>query len=483
MKTFQQSIPLIKIIIYFYICYRLGMCLGTLISYFLHHLHMLLMDKIFQLEPLSPQDMNFIWSEENERYNLVTFLIFEQFDTQKIKNLILEKGIKNFRKLRSKVVYKFFEWYWEERKIDEALERIEIIENNDKYCFISHEDLIKFTQKEIENRFDLLNELPYKFVIINNEKAKLKNLLMIKFDHSLTDGLGYIGLICALADNYSLDLFPKTHTKNKAFIDYFILFIMIPYYVFYSFYRNLVILSTGKSPFKLNKNMQNSGRSNIEISKNFNFNTVSKICKSLNVTFNDLMMSIISSSCRKFCIEFKLEIPKEISAAIPIGHRRLPKNFKDIRIVNDSSAVGCKIDIIDDPIKDCLKIHKEFKEHVRNIPFITLTKFLTDIVFKFFPDYLTKLIIRNASRNFDFTISNVPGPKNALFYGEGKILELMAFTSPGYFSSFIGIFSYNGEFRYLFCFDEVLGINVKEFKKFIEKEIEYVFANVKVKDD
>jgi len=106
MKIFQQLIPLIKILFYFFICHKFGYILGSIISYFLHHLHMIIMDKIFNLEPLSPQDLKFICNEEYERYNLFTLLIFEQFNTQKIKSLIIEKGIKNFRKLRSKVVFR-----------------------------------------------------------------------------------------------------------------------------------------------------------------------------------------------------------------------------------------------------------------------------------------------------------------------------------------------------------------------------------------
>lgn len=481
MKLIHQSVPLIKMIIYLLICYYLGIIIGSSLSFILHKFHMYLVDKLFKLEPLTPGDMNFIWSEDHERYNLVTFLIFEDFEPEKIKNLLIEKGIKNFRKLRSKVVFKFLEWYWEEGTIEEAIKRIEIIQGNDKFKFDSHDDLLALAYQEIGLRIDILNELPFKFTIIKNEKAKIKNILMIKFDHSFTDGLGFIGLMCALADNYSIDLFPRTTSKQTVLLDYVILFFMIPYYIVYNFYRNLITLSTGASPFKLSGNKQNTGQPQISISKNYDFNKASKICKSLKITFNDLMMSIISSSCRKFCLEHKLELPKNLSSAIPIGHRKLPKTLKDIRIVNDSTAVGCKIHLVSDPIKECHLIHDEFKGNVRNIPFIMLTKFLTDFVFKFFPDYLSKNIVRNASKSFDFTISNVPGPKNALYYAGGKIDEMMAFTSPGFFSSFIGVFSYNGTFRFLFCFDEILGINVNEFKNFIEREVEYVFANAEVK--
>jgi len=325
-----------------------------------------------------------------------------------------------------------------------------------------------------------LNEIPFKFVIINNENAKFKNLLMIKYDHILSDGLGIKDLICALADNFSLDLFPRATSKKKSFLDYLILFILIPYYFFNYFYGNLFLLSYEKSPFKLN-NKINSGRSNIEITKNFNFNSASKICKSLNVTFNDLMMSIISSSYRKFCKEKNLEIPKNFSAAIPVGNRKLPENLNQIKIMNDSTAVGCNIDIINNPIYDCLKIHKNLKDIVRNIPFIMITKFFTDFNFKFFPSYLSKYIIRNAGRNLDFTISNVAGPKNALVYEGGKIIEILVFSSPGYFGSLILIYSYNGQFKFVIIFDEVVGIDIKLFKELIENEIIYVFnyGNIK----
>jgi len=481
MKYLHQSIPLIKGIIYLFICFKLGFIFGTLISYILHKSQLFLLNKIFKIVPLSPQDMNFIWTEDYERYNLVTFLLFENFEPEKIKELLIERGIKNFAKLRSKIVFKFFEWYWEERPIEEAIERIEIIKNNDKYCFNSYDDITNFATTEIKQKFELLSELPFKILIIHNEKSNFKNLLMIKFDHSFTDGLGFIGLICALADNYSMDLFPKIHSKQKGFIDYIIVLLMIPYYVFYTFYRNFISLSTVNSLFKMNGKERNTGNVQLQITKDYDFNKISKICKSLNVTFNDMMMSILSSSIRKFCKENKLQIPNELSAAIPVGNRRLIKNITDVKITNDSTAVGCKITIVEDPIKDSHLIHKEFKKHVRNMPFIILTKFLTDFVFKYMPDYIGKLIVRNACRNFDFTISNVPGPKSPIYYANGKLNEFLAFTSPGFFSSFIGVFSYNGSFKFLFCFDEILNFKLDKFKNFIESEIENVLQNNDIK--
>lgn len=481
LTLFYQSIPLFKMIIFFAICYYLGFIVGPIVNFVLHKLQMFLLDKFFRLLPLAPGELNFLWTADHERYNLVTFLIFENFEPEKIKKIIIEKAIKNFRKLRSKLVFKFWEWYWEEVSETEALNTIEIIKNDDNYCFLKQSDLLDYAYSEIINHFDLSKDFPFKFIIISNDKANIGSVLVVKFDHTFTDGLGFIGLITGIADNYSIDLFPQSTLKKKGILDYFMMLTTLPYYAFYSFYRNMVSLSSGKSPFKLTEGKRNSGMPSLQVSKLYDFNHYSKICKSLNITFNDLMMCIFASSCRKYCHAHKLDIPNFISAAIPISSRKVPKSLNDIHIGNDSTAVGCRLTLISDPKTEAKIIHNEFKSHVRNIPFITSTKYLTDIIMKFLPDYLSKLIIRTASSRIDFTISNVPGPRRSLFYAGGRVKELMAFTTPGFFSSFLGVFSYDGTFRCIATFDKALGIDADEFMNHIQKEIDLIRENIDVK--
>lgn len=61
-------------------------------------------------------------------------------------------------------------------------------------------DIISYCYEELDILFDLEKELPYKFIMIKNSEGNYKNII-----HNLADGLGFIGLITALGENYSLN--------------------------------------------------------------------------------------------------------------------------------------------------------------------------------------------------------------------------------------------------------------------------------------
>jgi NRPS condensation-like uncharacterized protein len=479
MSYLFQSIPLFKMAIFFFIISKFGFIFGIILSLILHKFHMFLMEKFFKMIPLSPGDLTFVWMNDKDRYNVVLFLKFEEFNAEKIKNLLIERGLKNFQKLRSKLRFKFLEFYWEEVSVEEASKTIEIIKNNDNYCFNTNEDITNCSYGEIDNRIDIMNDFPYRFLIIENDKAKIKNTLLIKFDHSFSDGLGIIGLICGLADNYSLDLFPGFNKKHSI-LGFIYTFLFLPYLIIYSFYRNLFHLSTKNSPFKIDHKLR-AGRSKFQMTELIDFVEISKICKSLNITFNDMIMSLISSASKKYIEENNLKLPKHFSCLVPVSSRKPAENIKDILITNDSTAIGCKIEIISDPIKECNKIKKEFSTHVRNPYFFLFTTLMVNCLNKFFPSYLMRYIIHSTSEGIDFTISNVPGPKSNLIYSGYKVTELIGYTSTGFLSSFLFVFSYNGSFRFVCCFDEALGLDADKYIKALTREVNFVRENSNIK--
>ena len=75
-------------------------------------------------------------------------------------------------------------------------------------------DIISYCYEELDILFDLEKELPYKFIMIKNSEGNYKNIIVFKVDHNLADGLGFIGLITALGENYSLNLFPRSMKKH-----------------------------------------------------------------------------------------------------------------------------------------------------------------------------------------------------------------------------------------------------------------------------
>jgi hypothetical protein len=97
---------------------------------------------------------------------------------------------------------------------------------------------------------------------------------------------------------------------------------------------------------------------------------------------------------------------------------------------------------------------------------------MTDFMFLYMPIYLSKYLVKASGRNFDFTFSNVPGPKHHLYYSGCKVIEMIPFTTPGITQSFVSIVSYSGKFRFSICFDSVLGTNPEIFLKYVAEEFE-----------
>lgn len=474
MKIFHQTVPFIKTIIYLALIYYLGIIKGFIICLLGIKLNNWLMLKLFNLEPLSAGDKSFLWQTHEETFNLIGICAFEKYDKDSIINLFTNKGIKQFKKLRSKLVYRFFDWWWEEVSAEEAICQVFDYEEK-KVHFKTKEDLINFCKIELAIRFDLSKQLPYKLIFLNNEKSELehmKHILIFKLDHALTDGLGFVSLMNGLADNYSIDLYPKGMFKQMSYLNSIITLLMTPYFAVYPIYRNLIALKSGQTPWKTDKPL--SGEPLIALSPKFDFAEINKLAKQLGITFNDFIMSTLSSSIKKYCKYNYHRVPDKLITIIPVGHRQIPKTIDDIKITNDTTAIACELHLIDDPISDCHKIHNEMKANVRNIPMTKVVKYITDGNSMFMPYYISKWVINKAMKNFDLFVSNVPGPRTKLDYAGFTCHEMIPLFTPGIGPAFIAIYSMAGSFRLTIVYDKILGIDPNDLMNYFLKEIDFI---------
>lgn len=435
------------------------------------------MFKVFKLEPFSSGDKTFVFRPETERYNFVGYIIFnDDFSIEAIKESIIERGIKQYRKLRSVNCYKFFEFWWKELPIEKCLNELapfEVRTNIGK--FESTQDLINYSYDEIELSFDLYTQLPYKFIFVKNDNGTFKNFILLKVDHCLSDGLGFVGLLTALGENYDLKLFPQSMKKRSiSYKQIMISLLLSPYYAFYSFYKQLIQLNTKNTPFKSSKPI--SGFPKSAISSPYDFGLYSKINKKQGITFNDMMMNAFSAAISKYCAIHCKEAPKRISSIIPISNRSLPKDSKDLQITNDSSAVGCELILINDPIKQSKIISKEFAKNARNIHMYKMNKVISDFMNDYLPYYLTKFIYHSSTKLIDVIFSNVAMPKEELIYAGYPVKAFYPIMTPGTTYAFIGIYSYSGKFHVSICLDNVLEMNPNELLGLFDDQMMYLLT-------
>lgn len=433
------------------------------------------MNKFYGLEPFSAGDKTFVFRPESERYNLLGYIVFEDdYDIEKVRKSIIERGIKRYKKMRSVTVYKNFEFWWKENSVEKVLKELSPFEERiNQGTFETTTDLINYSYDDLIDRFNLENQLPYKFIFIKNEKGAFRNLILFKADHLFADGLGIVGLFTGLGENYDINLFPQSMTKNKmSFIQIVATIFYSPYLALYSFYRNLIGLRTGKTIFKSDQKI--SGFTHTAISKKYKFSSYSRINKKLGITFNDLMMNVFSASIRKYCIKYVGKVPKKLSVITPISNRSLPKDIGELNITNDTSAIACKLKIIKDPLREYKIISQEFKKNVRNFMMSKVVKTISDFCNDFLPYYLTKFMYGAATSNFDITFSNVALPKQELIYAGYPVKAFYPLISTGLTYAFIGIYSYNGYFSTTVCLDQALNMDPNKLVEIVEKELESI---------
>ena len=73
-EVFKQSFTMIKLLFYFFLIYLAGWIKGIILCFVITKLYLILMLKLFKLEPFSAGDRLFVFKPEEEAYNLMGFI-------------------------------------------------------------------------------------------------------------------------------------------------------------------------------------------------------------------------------------------------------------------------------------------------------------------------------------------------------------------------------------------------------------------------
>ena len=293
-------------------------------------------------------------------------------------------------------------------------------------------------------------------------------VLLMKMDHSLSDGIGMLSFLMAIADNYDISMFPQL--KTPSIWQSFILNLLSPYYMI----KSLAIDLNMKVQENIFKRTTGPiiGKRIIKIGKKYIFTQVSKLAKSLGLTFNEFITAVVSKATKAY---LKKEDPKNnldsISISAPVSTRTMPKCLEDYTIDNSMTTLSYDLPLIDDikteksKIKTALSSLKDFF-----LVYGYLLKY--SVVSSFLPvSYLKEGGVEFATK-VSLVFSNVPGPKTQLIYANTKINTMIPTPNPGFFHNFLAIITYNDEFNLTFATDSNIRINAHDYIKAIEKEMD-----------
>lgn len=462
---------LFKLYLTYYFISNYGIIFGCVIFYLSMVLYRIAMKKIFNLEKVNNLDLYFIGGNNREKFNLIGVFFFDDLDIEKMKKIIIERSISKIKKFRMRLVRKFAGYYWKEVPLQDAIKTIKIIENHN---FTSEGDIMNYLEGEVNNHVDILKDMPYECQLIKFNNDSGKGVMVLKLDHTLSDGLGIISATLLLADNYSEEIFPPIMRMGVSLPWYYLILniITFPYYGLYVFY-NTLFSHSDSTP--LRKSKKACGKSNFILSTTFEINSLANVKKMWKVSFNDLMMCAISRATKRFVNQDEYgglyKNLKNIKVAIPVGRKPVPKTPEMIKLNNEINMIYFKLPLIDHLECEHKVISRETKKHLMNPLLSNAAITMANIMGEYVPMRIIHSITDNFMDNVDLIISNVPGPMCPLYFAGSKLTKLIPITSNSRTRAFIPILSYDKKFNLLLTIDSESGIDKKEFMTLIEEEI------------
>lgn len=458
---------MLKILFTYTLMKSFGFIKGAIFMFILVKFYKFLLQKLFKFDLLSSTDKVMIGRENNERYNLLVLMKLNNFNVDVIRNLLIDRAIKKVKKLRQKLQFLLFDYYWTDVTVDEAIKRI-IIHNKVN----GEKEINDFLSKQINNHLNIFNEMPYLLHLF--PAVDDKGYIVLQFDHTFSDGLGILSLICSIADNYSLDMFPSIMKRNYSDpISYLKSIIFFPYYALKMLFLNMII-NPKPTPYKLKS--KSTGFCDLSISKNYSYIELSKINKKWQVSFNDLVLSVFSCAMKKLSKDrkdLKFNDLERFIYTIPIGSKNLPQRVEDVSIKNEINGMMVDIDAIDDVHKDINKIHNQMRQTIKNAAANRTLVWLADLLSEFVPIKFIQAIIDHHILYNDAVLSNTAGCTKELFYSNAHLYDGIPICGTGRVGCFITVSTFNNILKIALCLDKaVKGISANEIMSYVENELD-----------
>ncbi len=451
---------MIKIFLVYKILSYFGIILGIPLTYIIFTTYHFLMKKLLNLEYLS-FDKSLIGYCSRDQYNINLIMVFKgNFNPEEIKKAIEERLINQIPKLHSRVVYKFFNYYWKEFPPNEAIKQIFFTSLKSK------DEIENYLEKHLNFRINTLETFPFEIRIIefNEKNDSTSGAIHFKFDHILSDGLGLLSLCFCLCDDYSPEIYPKilrvkyTYSFIREILDT----ILFPLFSLYALF--IVITSSNeRTEYKPMYNYHHYGISRFQMSKWYPLNSMKKLRAKYSVSFNTCVVGILLKAHKEL-----LENIHFLNVIIPCGHTTLPLTVKDVKLKNLAQGFMMCLPCIDN-FNELTKLHKIINTHIFNTTITSIPIFAFRMMSEFLPAKILNFIGNNIIFKSDILISNIPGPESKLKVCGCEMIDCYPVVSPGRMKAFFTISSFNGYFRYIAAFDKSVKYNLKELMFVINK--------------
>ena len=468
-KIIEDSISTVfKFFLFYILITWYGYLFGVPFFFISFMCYRIIIYKIFKLISLSPFD-NFYLSNNN-RNNIIGIIKISNFSFEKIEKLIIDKVILKIKKMRFKLKYKFFNYYWEEVKLNEALMTIEKFESE-------KENINNYLNNQMSLYINVFEKLPYEIKLIKYKNLN-EGLIIFKFDHIITDAFNIISLIFTLDNNYSYEIFDNEEKNyEETILEKLISWIYFPFYFIYCIY--LIFLNSKKKIFIKKSNKNNNLLYNIVFGKEHSLIALNKAKKKFNLSNNKLLINIISNAC--YNILFKYNKEKKLSLIFIkclffFFKKNFPLKKNDIKLVNSINFIFHNI-YLKDNISFNSQMNNINKNDIIDKKISSSNTNWIILIGQFFSYRVLNIIKTLIYKQSEIIIQNFFGSNRKIKIEDYEIENIYIFENSEIGIPFINFVSYNNKFQINLTIDNTLNLIGKDFINEFDNMIDLFINN------
>ena len=293
--------------------------------------------------------------------NTMGCLTFEKYDPEAMKKQLLTKA-GNVNRCRSKLINIFGLWWYQRMSDDEwEVKKKKVI--SIKEDIHNEKQLLGYLEKEMTIREPFDNP-QFKCVFIPDYQPD-KGLIIVKFHHSFSDGLGVSSFLLSLSDQFDGKDLPGL--KPLSFLKKLAIEIQMPFRMLASAFKVFVSWHN-PAPNVMKRGQKLSGIKKAAFKEYIDLEQFKKYAKLKNCSVNDYASALLSTAFYEYFEKYdkapdgkRYPVPDSILYCMPFSLREPVEDLKDIRMSNEISGT-----VLEMPIrKDIESAITDFKKSMK----------------------------------------------------------------------------------------------------------------------
>ena len=185
-------------------------------------------------------------------------------------------------------------------------------------------------------------------VFVIEDYSETESIMLFKCHHAIADGMSLIGLLSSMQDEYRYDQLYEFAPKLSCCTT-LLMWLCLPFSICQALWHILFVLNHQKTIFTAYREagQELSGKKIGAIQDSFDVAPMKALAKKYKVTLNDVFMGVLCTTMYKYFAS-KGKIEKQLTLAVPLSFRRVPKTAQALDLSNDLSGLFYDLQLTDD---------------------------------------------------------------------------------------------------------------------------------------